>query len=151
MKFALLIITLSTNLIFACPNLAATYSTCVSSSGDSSNSTDVVVSQKLENGMMIYTIKAKDSQSGEEETTVMIADGKTRKIEEHDPDTGIVFIQKETYTCNDQVLIGKMTLKIDNEVMLDVSMTTKKVGHQMISEIKGTSAGAIINDLVTCK
>jgi hypothetical protein len=151
MNLLLLIITFASSFVFACPNLAANYSSCISSSGDSSNSTDVVVSQKLENGMMIYTIKAKDSQSGEEETTVMIADGKTRKIEETDPDTGMVFVQKETYTCNNQILVGKMTLQIDNEVMLDVSMTTKKVGSQMISEIKGTSAGVTINDLVTCK
>lgn len=137
--------------ILACPNLSANYARCVSSSGDNSNSENIVVSQKRENDMVIYSIKSKDIQSGEEETKVMIADGKTRKIEEKDPETGLAYTQYETYTCMDQSIVGKVNLIIDNELLLDVTITTKKIGKRMISEIKGKSMNTIIDDTIICE
>ena len=151
MKILFLLLALISNFIFACPDLSGTYSRCTSKSGDNSDTVDVVISQKKENGMMIYTVKAKDSQSGEEETTVMIADGKTRIMEDKDPETGIVFIQNETYFCKENMLLGSMSLNIDGQLMLNIKMNSKKSGTVMTSEISGSSMGAPINDLVTCK
>lgn len=140
-----------TNSILACPNLAGNYARCTSSTGDNSNSFDIVVSQKNENGMMIFTVREKDAVTGEEESTIMIADGKIRTMQEKDPETGITYIQKESYTCQGDQLVGTMSVQIDGEIVLNISMNTKKSGTEMISDIKGSSMGAKIEDLVTCK
>ncbi len=138
--------------LYACPDLTAVYASCASTSGDTSNtSVDVIVQQTIENGMDIYTINSKDAQTGEEETAIMIADGKTRIMEEKDPETGITSVQKETYTCKGNLLVGNITLQIGNQQILNITMSSKKVGSEMKTETKGTLMGVEINDLVICR
>ena len=61
----------------ACPDLSGKYAVCRSTTGQSSGSTDMVVTQVTKNGVTTYTLVSTDDESQDRTTETLKADGKT--------------------------------------------------------------------------
>ena len=74
----------------ACPKLAGTYAACRSTTGAMSESTDMVITQKVQNGVTVYTVTSTDNESEERKSEEWIADGKTRSETTENPEVGTI-------------------------------------------------------------
>ncbi len=147
---ALATLLVSFSSIAACPNLAGTYATCRSTTGNIGGSTELVVTQKIENGATIYTLTSVDDESHERDTDEMIADGKTRSETANDPNYGEVRVSI-TYKCVGNKLVGNENLVVQDSPFLDLNHETTKSGNTLTRKYTGTVVGEPINDTLICE
>lgn len=134
----------------ACPNLAGTYATCRSTTGASTGSTDVVVAQKVVNGVTVYSVTSTDDESQERETEEMIADGKTRTETESSPETGEIVLSA-TYKCSGDALIGTQSVVWQNAPVADIDQNITKSGNTLTIAISGQAFGQEMQDTLVCE
>ncbi len=151
MKLFLTLFTLASSLAFSCPNLSGQYATCVSQTGDNSNTSDVVMTQTIANGITTFKVVARDDESGELEESIMIADGKVRSKTDTDPNSGLTFTEKEAYTCKGAELLGSMSLSLGEDQLVTLNMKVVKSGNSVTISTIGSAMGQAINDLITCQ
>lgn len=135
--------------VIACPNLAGTYRSCVSSSQESQPS--LKVTQETVNDVVVYTITSTDTQTNENLVETYKADGKVVTASETDPETGDIMKITSTVSC-----VGSKSLKIKLDVLFndslvsDILTTASKNGNTLTVMTKGTTMGENINETVVC-
>ena len=134
----------------ACPNLAGKYSACRSTSGTMSGSNDVVVTQKVKNGITTYTITSTDDESQERSTEELIADGKTRTTKETDPDMGEI-VSTSTYSCSGVKVVGKQTMSVQGEILMDMTQEIQKKNATVEIDMYGNAFGQEMQDTLICE
>jgi hypothetical protein len=132
----------------ACPNLAGQYARCVSSTGVSAESTDVVVTQSIQNKVTTYTFTSTDSDTQERHQNTFIADGRTYSTSERDPESGWVMETKLSLRCVGQSLHFRSFAILDGEEIAHTNQIFTKQGKQIQSKMEGRIMGQAISDLI---
>ncbi len=136
--------------IAACPDLAGTYSICRSATGASNGSSDMVVTQTVNNGVTTYTFTSTDDDTQERITTTAIADGKPRTTVENDPNWG-EFQSTEIYSCSDGKVVGNLDVKLQGQEIVVLDMESHKNGDSLEIDSNGMIFGQNIQDKVICE
>lgn len=150
MRFIAAIALLSSFSAFACPNLAGNYTSCRSTTGEASGSSDVVITQTVRNGATVYTMTSTDDETQERNTEEMIADGVDRTHVENDPNMGEVRMSVR-FTCAGQTLTGKQTVTVQGQAIADMNQTINKVGQTLQIGVYGMIFGADFSDTLICE
>jgi hypothetical protein len=115
----------------ACPKLKGKYAACIPTTGHSTGSTDMVVTQKIFNDVMVYKVDATNSRTHERETEKYIADGKVRVQLIKDPSSNMKLEMLKTVTCVGKVLEIDIKMKLNGEYSgyskVSVSKEKKKI------------------------
>lgn len=135
--------------VASCPNLAGTYSTCVSSSGEISTLSSI--SQTNSGGVTVYTITAINEETGAEEKQVIAADGIPQSSSTTDPDSGMVIESTQTASCNNNALIADASFSVDSQAIGDLKLTYTKSGTVLKGVVEGTIFGQEVNETITCE
>jgi hypothetical protein len=117
---------------FACPYLAGQYKECRSTTGHSSGSYDMVVSQIVQNKITTYTVTATDAHTHERLTEIYRADGKINISEYKEPDSGILVKTTTTVFCDEQELNIKGQIIKFEKVASSFHIRVTKYGQQQI-------------------
>ncbi len=134
----------------ACPNLAGSYSVCRSETGNEADSTDVVVTQSIQNRVTVYTMTGTDDE-GSRTTQTIIADGKARTEKIEDEDSGLTFELVTQASCKGQALEMKISTKLQGQNLGSVTSVTSKRGSSLVTRTTGQMMGQTIKDTVTCE
>lgn len=148
---ALLAIAFLTSTALACPDISGRYNVCVSSSGETGNSKDVVIEQKVINKIHNITITSTDEETQQRSSDSYKADGKTWMTKTTDPETGFVLVSHTSTTCNDQFISIKSSMTLNGEHMSTMNLKMTKINGELIQEISGDSLGSEISDKVNCR
>jgi hypothetical protein len=136
--------------VAACPNLAGKYASCRSMTGGEGGSTDVVITQKEENGITTYTITSTDNESQERETENMVVDGKTYTETENDPNLGEI-TTSTTYSCGDDKVVGKDVISWQGQEIANIDEEIMKNGNAVEINMTGTVFGQDANEQMVCE
>lgn len=139
----------------ACPDLSGTYATCRSTTGASTPSSDLVVTQSVSNGVTTYSMTQTDDESQERTTDLVAADGKVITAEESMGE-GVVMVINTTYSCTDTALVGNVDFAIkmeggSPENMGQVKMDVVKNGNQLVMTMNGDVMGEPMADVMICE
>lgn len=146
--FALAFLIISSSAI-ACPNLAGKYAACVSQTGDSSGSTDMVVTQARQNGAMVYVLESTDNETQERVSDTARADGKLIVVTEtHD---GSVIGVSTLSSCEGQTLKIAQAISIEGAEIAKIDMKITKSGKTMTINSSGSVFGAPVSDTLICE
>lgn len=149
-SLALATLLISFSSIAACPNLAGKYANCRSTTGAIGGSTELVVTQKIENGATIYSFTSVDDETHERDTDEMLADGKTRSETANDPNYGEVKVSL-TYSCVGNALVGNENVLMQGQTFLDLNHTTTKSGNTLTRKYTGSVVGQSLEDTLICE
>jgi hypothetical protein len=116
----------------ACPQLAGTYATCRSLTGHTSGQSDMVVTQSVQNKVMVYEVNAIDNDSQEREYETYKADGKTISQVITDPESGLSLETSSRISCTSKALNIRMEIKFDGELEAYATVSVTKVGKQLL-------------------
>ncbi len=133
---------------FACPQLAGNYSYCRSTTGAAPEVSDMVITQKSENGVTVYTMASTDVEDQERSSHDYYADGKPRVITSESEMGEIT--DSMTFTCKGKELKSRQYLSIAEEMFFDVNIDYKKNGQELMIKYKGTVAGIEFEDTLNC-
>ncbi|MFL5785276.1 MAG: hypothetical protein ACJ76H_11735 [Bacteriovoracaceae bacterium] len=136
--------------VAACPNLAGKYASCRSMTGGEGGSTDVVVTQKEENGVTTYTITSTNDESQERETEEMIVDGQVHTQTTNDPNVGEI-TSSETYTCGDNKVLGTEIVSMQGQEIASLNVEVLRNGNAMEMNITGTVFGQEASEQMVCE
>lgn len=136
---------------FACPNLTGTYATCRSTTGATSGSTNLVVTQKIQNKVTVYTVTSTDDETQQRTTETYKADGKTVVETETSPDFGTVEFAT-TATCNAQKSLDiKVKFSMNSEEFALVTSSISKNNNKITMTTKTQSMGEEQKETVICE
>src|SRR5688500_16803360 len=116
----------------ACPELEGTYAVCRSQTGNSSGSANLIVKRSIQNGVTVYTAVSTDNESQETTESVYIADGKTRKTVEADPQTGMEIETTTKVKCAGKVMKVDVVMKLEDFPMITMSSSIHKEDSRLI-------------------
>lgn len=120
--------------IYACPDLSGHYSECRPTTGHSTGSRDMVVSQINENDVTTYNASAINSQTNERESAIYKADGLIKLDENTDPNTGKKTIISSIISCLDNKLSIYYSFQTDGVNTGFSKVLVYKTGHHLIIE-----------------
>ena len=118
--------------LFACPDLSGRYLECRPTTGHSTGSKDMVVSQSIENDITTYVASAINNQTHERETATYKADGIKTEEMNTDPETGEATLVTSIISCEGDKLSIKISLKSNGNETSSSKINVYKVGHQLI-------------------
>lgn len=147
---ATLIALTSFSAIAACPNLSGTYATCRSTTGAISGSTDMVVTQKIENGVTIYTMTSTDAETQERKSDEMVADGKTYSETTNDPELGEV-VASLRFACSGPQLVGNLSVLAEGSPLMVINQEIQKNGSALEMDYSGSLFGMEFTDTLICE
>lgn len=151
MRFLIIVMTLMTTTAFsACPDLSGVTAKCQSTTGVVPGNTNQRVLQEIRDGVTIYTFIS-EAANGEEETQIYIADGKSRRTIEVDPDTGISLLTASTYSCKNNILYGHTTAFLDGQFLGIIDTETTKKEGTLTTIYESTLFGREKSDVIVCK
>lgn len=149
--FALTVLLLSTSAM-ACPDLSGKYASCRSETGTSAGSSNVTVTQKLENRVTVITMTSTDNDTHEETTETYRADGKTVVARQTDPSSGMTAELATTVTCNANTSLDiKMKLSVQGEELAVINSSVTKSGKTLRMVSKSVSMGEVTNETIICE
>lgn len=137
--------------VLACPNLAGRYASCRSTTGQSSGSVDMVITQSTNRGITTYTMTATDSESQERSTDAIKSDGKPLIDTEVDPESGLTLTTSMSASCTATALNIKVNADLSGTPILTAEMKVTKVGNQLQQVITGMAGEESLNDTVICE
>lgn len=143
------VLTLTSLSAIACPNLAGTYSACRSTTGNSTGTKDVIVTQTLKNGVTTYVIASTDEGDQERNTTTAIADGLTYS-ETRQTENGEM-VSTATVSCQGDKLIMSNMVIISGETFFSMTAIVSKNGKTMEQELSGSFLGNPLQDKLICE
>lgn len=132
MRFLAIAALLVSSSAFACPNLAGTYASCRSTTGQTPGSTDMVVTQSVANKITTYDVSATNNETNERENETYRADGKINSQVFTDPDSGMTFETASKITCTATTLNIDVNMKLNGEAAGYANIKVAKVGSQLI-------------------
>lgn len=131
----LFVIFMSTSLsVFACPDLSGSYLECRPTTGHSTGSRDMVVTQSHESGITTYSASAINSQSNERETATYKADGLRKEEVLIDPINHRSTIISTLIYCKEDKLNIHINLSSEGKQTGFSDVTVFKLGSQLIIE-----------------
>lgn len=152
MRFLALSVLLMSASAFACPDLSGKYLTCRSETGASSGSSDMIITQKIENRASVFTMSSTDNETQERMTETYRADGKTVTASETDPSTGMTAELATTVTCNGtKSLEIKMKLTLAGEEMALINSSITKTGKTLKMISRSVSMGQESTETLICE
>lgn len=137
--------------VFACPDLAGEFSVCRSTINQVETSKDVVISQKVQNRVMTYTMTKTDGYTGEKETETYKADGKVRIESFRDPDTGMTLENRTSVRCTGSVLTITTQVRLNGMVFGSSDVKLSKNGSDLIIESHYSNADEESTDVEICR
>lgn len=148
MRTFIFALSLMTSTAFACPNLAGSYKECKNSKGESV-STDMLVTQKVQNRVTIYDVSIISSESQQRESEVYKTDGKPVivKMEE----AGMVFTTKTVSTCVGNSLHININMTLNGEAAGWSKVKVSKAGKQLIIDSEGFDGEQQTTDREICE
>lgn len=148
MRTFIFALSLMTSTAFACPNLAGSYKECKNSKGESV-STNMLVTQKVQNRVTIYDVSIISSESQQRESEIYKTDGKPVivKMEE----AGMVFTTKTVSTCNANTLNINIDMTLNGEAAGWSKVKVSKVGKQLIIDSEGFDGEEQTTDREICE
>lgn len=132
MRFLAIAALLVSSSAFACPNLAGTYATCRSTTGQTPGSTNMVVTQSVTNKITTYEVSATNNETNERENETYRADGKINTQVISDPDSGITLETSSKISCTATTLSIDMNVKLNGEAAGYAYIKVVKNGSQLI-------------------
>ncbi|GEM_PF-1394187 len=134
MKILLAIFLSAPLLVFACPDLSGRYLECLPTTGHSTGSRDMIVSQSHERGITTYFASAINSQSNERETATYKADGIKTEDVIIDPDNGKRTHLTTLISCENDKLIIDISFSSDEVKFGFSKVSVYKEGKRLIIE-----------------
>ncbi len=151
MRSSLLLLTLVSFPVLACPNLAGVYKSCRSST-DPSALTQVVIEQKIVNKYVQYTFTTQETElNSSSRVEKYIADGRMKIVSDTDSDTGIIMKTQTVTTCQNNGLNIKMDATVDSESFASITIKTFKEENRLTQIFSGVSMGNPISDTIVCE
>lgn len=149
MRALLVAVTFISTSAMACPNLAGSYKVCRSTTGHSSGSTDMVVSQSVQNKVTVYNVSATNAETQTRETEVYKTDGKpvVAKYE----DSGMVLVTKTVSTCAGTTLNINVDMSLNGQEMGWSKVKVTKAGKQLVIESKSFDGERENSDKEICE
>lgn len=150
MRTLLLLSSLISSSLWACPDLQGTYSTCRSTTGVTANTYDVVMTQETSEGITTFTMTSTNSSNNQRSTTTMRADGVTNT--EVQSGSGLNLEIANTVSCKENE-----SLKIKNDVTLNgqklikISTVVTKEDNSLVMNMSGNNMGKLFVDVVICE
>jgi hypothetical protein len=132
MRFLALATFIISSSALACPNLAGTYTTCRSTTGQSPGSTNMIVSQSVTNKITTYEVSATNNETNEREQETYRADGIIQTQVILDPETGITLETSSKISCSATTLSIDLNVKLNDEAEGYANIKVVKVGSQLI-------------------
>ena len=149
--FAIALIALSTS-AFACPDLSGKFAVCRSQTGNTSGSTDMVITQSTSNRVTTYTVSSTDADTNERTSETFKADGKTVSNTQTDPDSGMTLSLATTVSCiGTSSLKINMIVKFNGEVAANLVQNISKSGKTLVMKTSGSNMGEEMNETVICE
>lgn len=136
MRFLLIASLFVSSTAFACPNLAGKYASCRSTTGQTSGSSDVVITQGITNRITTFVVTMTD-ENQDRSTHTYKADGKVTKEEIKDPDSDLVIQTLSTASCTNTAFTVKSEVKYGGEIAITLATKMYKNGKQLIIENSG--------------
>lgn len=133
----------------ACPNLAGQYAVCRSTTGAVNGATDVIISQRIDNGVVIYTITTTDAETGERDTTEMAANGQIYTTNEPTPEGVITTTSSLSCAGEELNLVSSSTFAGEEFATVDVAMT--RAGGALHQAFTGFVFGQPFEDILICE
>ena len=137
----------------ACPNLAGTYSSCRSLSGQTTPPRDMIVSQQVINKITVYTVQSNEEDGQNVEETYK-ADGKVYSQTMQDPDSEMTLRNDVTTTCAGNTLKIKMVASMNGTVAMNATMDISKNAKQElvnVTVIKIPQTEQTIKETIICE
>ena len=132
MRFLAALVLLVSSSAFACPNLAGTYASCRSTTGQTPGSTNMFVTQSVTNKVTTFEVSATNNETNEREQETYRADGKVNTQVISDPDSGITLETSSQISCSSSTLSIDMSVKLNGEAAGYANIKVVKVGSQLI-------------------
>lgn len=151
MRALILISSMISFSVFACPDLSGTYQVCTNSNGQESEMSKVVIEQKVINKITHYTIRSQDPVSGDEREENYIADGKLKITSTTDSDTGTVVRTETRASCQSNFLNLSLGVTIDGQSLAKIATKVSKEGSALIQVFSGDSMGEAVSYTSVCQ
>lgn len=120
--------------LLACPDLSGKYSECRPTTGHSTGSRDMVVTQSFHDGVTTYMASATNSQTNEQETASYKADGLLTTEEITDSDTGSKIQISSLISCLGEKLSINITIRTNGKETGFSKVQVYKTGAQLVIE-----------------
>lgn len=137
--------------VFSCPLLQGHYSACRSTTGQQHGSTDMTVTQTVQNRITTYTVSAINIETQERETEVYKADGKINTQTFRDPESGITLQTSTRVICTGSILNIDIDIKLDGQAFGYSKVKVSKAGKQLIIDSKNFNGEEEISDREICE
>lgn len=134
----------------ACPELMGIYKTCRSTTGESSGSSDLEITQRMENGVTIYEITSTDDETQERTKEIWIADGQVRTQTETSPEVGDITISTKV-TCQGAALLYEMAAKAQGMEFLKLNGDLTKADKVLTNKSQGHVFGIPVQETLICE
>ncbi len=152
MRTLALIALVASTSAFACPDLSGKYAVCRSQTGNSSGSTDMVITQTTANKVTTYSVTSTDAETNERNTETFKADGKTVSNTQTDPDSGMTLQMATTVSCVSTTAVKiNMIVNFNGEQAANIVQTISKSGKTLTMKATGNNMGEEINETVICE
>lgn len=133
----------------ACPDLAGSYPICRSTTGESSGSKDMVISQNTERGITTYTMSMVNEETQETESEILIADGKTRN-DTAESEMGTLTASL-IVVCSGEALVSKMAISAEAGEIAAINNTMTKSGKTLVQDVTGHLFGEEMKEHLICE
>lgn len=150
MRFSLIALALLSLPAFACPDLTGTYAACRSTTGTTTGSSDVVVTQRVLNGVTIYSVTSTDDETGERDTSEFPADGQTYTSTE--TEEGYEVTTTANISCQGNNVVFAISSSIGGAPVLEMNASYSRVdARTMAQDLSGSVMGQPYEDRVICQ
>jgi hypothetical protein len=137
--------------VLACPNLAGTYATCRSLTGQNPGQTDMIVTQKIQNKITTYDVSAINNETNEREYETYKADGRRNTQVITDEESGMTLETSSLITCTTKALNIRFDMKLDGYSVGYQTISVAKVGNQLIIDSKSFDGDETIIEKEICE
>jgi hypothetical protein len=151
MRILLSALVLVSTSALACPELAGRYAACRSTTGNSSGSSDVVVTQATQNGAMNYKIEETDDETHERNQNLIVADGKVYTSNDIDPDTGVAYDTSFSAHCMGQILHISISTSSNGTTLATSDIQVSKSGSRLIQKMRMATEGYSQEETIVCE
>lgn len=151
MRAFALVFLISTSTALACPNLLGQYKECVSTTGNSAGSTDMLVKQSVQNRITTFVVSATSNESGERETETYKADGKTSVQVITDPDSGMSMETATQVSCSGNYLNINIKVKFMGEAAGYSKVKVSKNGSELYIDSEYFDGDEVSKDREVCR
>ena len=136
---------------FACPDLSGTYTACRSQTGNTAGSTDVVITQAIQNKVTTYSITSTDPDTNERKTELYRADGRLVSETITDPDSGMTISMSSVVKCVNNTVNMNMKVVMAGQPVANVTTVMSKANKQLTMKMTGKNFDEPINETLICE